>query len=199
MAIDFMVMPLSRYVIGDFITPTMRHAWEQGVPYRIIGPEGPTEYPPDTPFGGPDAPAQRQHALPMVIDDLRKALPSEAAALLWDEGSDGTPCFHRVDPGAYEALLQHASQAAPRASFLGLFKKAPPLPNHLHAGLLLPCELAAPFDMAEPLSVLAGSSPRALEQLRRVEWPAEAQPAAQTMVEAIADSLRLQLPLIVDL
>ena len=32
MAIDFMVMPFSRYVVGDFITPVMRYAWEQGLP-----------------------------------------------------------------------------------------------------------------------------------------------------------------------
>jgi hypothetical protein len=29
MAIDFMVMPMSRYISGDFITPGMRQAWER--------------------------------------------------------------------------------------------------------------------------------------------------------------------------
>jgi hypothetical protein len=33
MAIDFMVMPMSRYISGDFVTAAMRWAWEQGVPY----------------------------------------------------------------------------------------------------------------------------------------------------------------------
>jgi hypothetical protein len=56
-AIDFMVMPLSRYLSGDFITPAMRVAWDQGVPYTIVSPDGTRELPPGLPFGGADAPA----------------------------------------------------------------------------------------------------------------------------------------------
>lgn len=40
MAIDFMVMPLSRYLTGDFITPSMRWSWDSGVPYFVMGPDG---------------------------------------------------------------------------------------------------------------------------------------------------------------
>jgi hypothetical protein len=33
MAIEFLVMPLSRYLAGDFVTPAMRSAWQCGAPY----------------------------------------------------------------------------------------------------------------------------------------------------------------------
>jgi hypothetical protein len=55
MAIDFMVMPLSRYLTGDFITPEMRWSWESGVPYVILGPNGKVEFPKDVPYGGVEA------------------------------------------------------------------------------------------------------------------------------------------------
>jgi len=29
MAIDFVVMPMTPYIAGDFVTPTMRFAWSQ--------------------------------------------------------------------------------------------------------------------------------------------------------------------------
>ncbi|HEY0466374.1 MAG TPA: hypothetical protein VGC79_19325 [Polyangiaceae bacterium] len=47
MAIDFMVMPMSRYITGDFMAPTMCFAWSQGVPYTIVNPDGKRELPPD--------------------------------------------------------------------------------------------------------------------------------------------------------
>ena len=50
MAIDFMVMPMSRYIIGDFVTLTMRFAWSQGLPYTIVSPGGKREVPPGSPF-----------------------------------------------------------------------------------------------------------------------------------------------------
>jgi hypothetical protein len=59
MAIDFMVMPMSRYISGDYITPAMRWAWEQGIPYAVHGPQGKRELPPNIPFGGADAPERR--------------------------------------------------------------------------------------------------------------------------------------------
>ena len=107
-----MVMPFSRYVSGDFITPAMRAAWEAGVPYAILSPEGRTEYPPNMPYGGPDAPARRQEYLPMVLEDLA-ALPDDIAAQAWDEASNAEPCFHRVDPAAYDELLLQASSTPP--------------------------------------------------------------------------------------
>jgi hypothetical protein len=65
MAIDFMVMPMSRYITGDFVTPTMRFAWSQGLPYAIVSPDGKREIPPGSPFGGGDAPERRSQVVEM--------------------------------------------------------------------------------------------------------------------------------------
>lgn len=46
MAIDFMVMPLSRYLVGDYVTPVMRMAWDQGIRYTITTQEGTRTLPP---------------------------------------------------------------------------------------------------------------------------------------------------------
>ena len=36
MAIDFVVVPLSRYLAGDIVTTQMRTAWDSDVPYFIL-------------------------------------------------------------------------------------------------------------------------------------------------------------------
>ena len=159
MAVDFMVMPLSRYISGDFITPQMQFAWSQGIPYAILGPDGRRECPAGVPFGGPDAPARRQQIVAMLLDDLRGLSPA-VAARLWDEGTAVEPRFHRVDPGSYEALLAEAKQigASEVKFFLGLFKRrGSPSPGpgaHVGTTLLLPCEFAVPVMMQSPFQRL---------------------------------------------
>src|ERR1043166_564264 len=94
MAIDFMVMPLSRYLAGDFITPAMALLWERGVPYRMVGPDGMRELPPNQPFGGPGAAEKRRALISEVVEALAPAFGGE---LPWDEASDAEPRFERVD------------------------------------------------------------------------------------------------------
>src|SRR5262245_62031037 len=116
MAIDFMILPLSRYISGDYVTPIMRAAWEQGLSYTIIGPEGRHECPPGRPFGGPDAPERRAAIQGMLHDDL-KTLPPALSGSLWDEQSEVEPRFHRVDPASFDALLTEAQSRKPRTGF----------------------------------------------------------------------------------
>lgn len=68
MAIDFMVMPMSRYITGDYVTPTMRFAWSQGLPYTIVSPDRQREIPHGSPFGGNDAPARRNQVVGMIVE-----------------------------------------------------------------------------------------------------------------------------------
>src|SRR4029079_1472207 len=100
MAIDFMILPLSRYISGDFITPIMEHFWKQGVPYSIFGPDRQRQLPPGVPFGGADAPNRRTEILGMLAEDL-SALPPPIPSQLWDERSNAPLAFHRVDPDSY--------------------------------------------------------------------------------------------------
>jgi hypothetical protein len=194
MAIDFMVMPISRYISGDFITPMMRAAWTQGIPYIIYGPESSRRLPADLPFGGADAPAYRERIVPMVLEDLRALSPS-VARNLWDEGSQAEPRFHRVDPSSYQSLLELLSSWK-EGSWFSLRRR--PKTSHASMTLLLPCELDVPIQMSSPLERTAGSAKRALAELARAKLPKEAASAAETLEQAIADSIELSLPLIVD-
>ena len=181
MAIDFMVLPISRYISGDYITPMMRAAWQQGLAYAIIGPEGRRECPPNEPIGGADAPARRAALQSMLHEDLT-ALPPAVAAHLWDEASAAEPRFHRVDPASYQALLEAAAAQAPHAT----------------ATLFVPCPLEQAFTMSSPFDRVTGSVQAALFELRSLPWPAEADSARTTLTDALNDALALRLPMIVD-
>jgi hypothetical protein len=196
-AIDFMVMPFSRYVSGDFITSAMRAAWEAGVPYTILSPDGRTEYPPDMPYGGLDAPKRRQEYLSLVLDDLGE-LPAPVVQQLWDETSDAEPCFHRVDPGAYDELLKQAASRPPARSLASRLRGRPAPASHLRAGTFLPCTFEAPFDMLAPVTAVAGSVDVALAQLEATTWTGAAETAASVLLDALGDAKRLRLPMVVD-
>lgn len=183
MAIDFMTMPLSRYLSGHFVTPAMVVAWNAGLPYTVVGPNGRREVAENTPFGGASAEANRARFVPMLVDDL-KALPSELAT--WDEASNAEPSFHRVDPKSYEALLKEAMTRGGR--------------DHAHvcASVFLPAPFDAPFAMPVVFERLAGSAPVALGALEASEWSAAAESARGTLIAALRDAVRLRLPMIVD-
>lgn len=192
MAIDFMVMPLSRYLAGDFITPNMRAAWDTGVPYFILGPQGRRDFPMHVPFGGPDAAAQRARFVPMVVEDLTQ-LPLPPGS--WDEASNVEPVFHRVDPRAYGGLLEHlATQPG------SLLDRLPWKAKREHAGasLFLPCDFPRVLAMTSPFERQVASVPRALEVLTSRPWPGEVSSAVVTLLDALRDAERLRVPLIVD-
>ncbi|PCC69286.1 hypothetical protein SAMN02745121_08891 [Nannocystis exedens] len=195
MAIEFMVMPLSRYIAGDFISPAMRIAWDAGLPYSLIGPHGMRQIPQDTPFGGADASARREAILEMLLGDLR-ALP-EIGDASWDESSVAEPAFHRVDPGSYEALLEDAARPKKRGLF-GIFGTGPSAMLHLGTTLLLPCDFAATIEMTSPFVRRVGSTPRALKELSNRPWSARAASAVETLRTALQDAARRGLPMIVD-
>lgn len=198
MAIDFMIMPFSRYLSGDFVTPAMTLAWQQGLPYSLIGPHGVREIPKGTAFGGADAKTNRARFVPMLLEDLRK-LPGTIAANLWDEASTADPSFHRVDPKAYETLLEEVQRRATRPSLLGFLKRRAAGSAHISASVFLPDAFEVPFDMPVIFERVAGSAPIALRELDAGGWSDEASSACLTLSEALRDSVRLRLPMIVDL
>jgi hypothetical protein len=197
MAIDFMVMPLSRYISGDFVTPAMQAAWSLGAAYTLIGPGGQQDIPRDTPFGGHGASDRRIRLTPMLMDDLRK-LPAPVAGSLWDEGSAAEPTFHRVHPPSYEALLEEAQVRQSRPSFLGFLKRRQGGPCHVASTLFLPCTFDSPFSMTSPFDRVTGSVDAALHELEGRGWKEESADARETLRSALDDAARLSLPMIVD-
>lgn len=197
MAIDFMIMPLSRYLSGDFVTPTMTFACQQGLPYSLFGPDGRRDIPKDTPFGGTEASTNRARFVPMILEDLQK-LPAPVRANLWDEASVAAPAFHRVDPKSYETLLEEAKARVTRPSFLGLLKRKTGDSAHIGASVFLPVSFEAPFDMPVVFERVAGSAPVALRELEAGAWSDSASNARDTLLDALRDAVRLRLPMIVD-
>jgi hypothetical protein len=193
MAVDFMVMPLSRYIAGDFVTPVMQYAWQQGVPYFIFGPDGKREFPPDTPFGGPGASEHRLKIQTLLDEDLRQ-LPTEITNALWNERSSAESCFHRVESASYAQLVEFS--ARPKRSLFGLIRK--PTASHLTASLFLPCQFSVAFDMKSPFERRTGSALQALEELKTGHWPQETTNAVETLRVAFTDAIELKLPMIVD-
>lgn len=104
MAIDLFVMPLARYWSGDYITPTMRAAWQLAIPYSVITPSGRIDLPPGQPYGGPEAADQRRA---MVADApaFFASLRAVSAEPPWDESDDGDIGDWRVDPRSFASLL----------------------------------------------------------------------------------------------
>lgn len=189
MAIDLMVMPLSRYWAGDFITPVMQFAWDTGVRYSVFMPEGHRELPPGQPYGGETAPAERQALLATVLPNLFSDLQSLGVALDWDERDDGEIGFHRVDVTSLAALEDEAKGRVERGQAKGV------LPRHLvKATIFLPSPFEDPLRWGD---IVFGSLP-ALEAELGGLWPAAAIAAVSTFRVAIAQAQQKNLPLIVD-
>ncbi len=149
MAIDFFVMPFSRYLSGAFITPTMRLAWSAGVPYTLVGSKS-RQIPSGEPFGGVEAEARRKAflAADMIPGDLAR-YPKFVASALWDEASEVEPSFHRVDPASYGTLLEESrDRMVERTSSAGLFGLASP--DRLASDLLLPARRAGSSRKGDP-------------------------------------------------
>ncbi len=201
MAVDFFVMPISRYLAGDFTTPVMRLAWSLGKPYSLIGVTV-REIPIGEPFGGVTSPQRRQHFLSpgMLLDDLGK-YPSSVRDHLWDEGSAAEPRFHRVDVHSYGALIEENRNAMRTAhsSWSGLRKKADKQRSHLAAQLFLPIDFDEPF-LTEHVfeGWLAGSVSTALHQLSEGKGSQSSEFARETLRQALTDAAELRLPMIVD-
>lgn len=194
MAIDFFVMPFSRYVAGDFITPAMRLGWEAAGRYVIVGPEGTRELVKGEPFGGPDAARRRESILPMILEDLQ-ALP---VPLDWDERSAAEPRFHRVDPTSYGALLEEAEHRRGRPSFLGFLTRTQVTTPHLTATVFLPCAFDETLQMVSPFERVVGSIGVALRELDAGNWSDRTTSARETLKAALEDAQTLGLPMFVD-
>ena len=181
MAIELVVMSLGRFISGDFVSPSMRRCWDQGLPYTWTSDEGPQERRRGTPWGGPAAPRRRQELLGPINDWLHN-LPAPIPAQLWDEDSLEAPRFFRVDTRAFRALQRQARS-----------KRA----LHVGSSLLLPCAFEAPIEMTAPLKRRTGSLAEAEQELTRATWSGDALPAHLTLLAAVRAALTAKLPLLV--
>lgn len=197
MAIDLMIMPLSQYWSGDYITPAMAVCWERGIPYKIVTAEGVSEFPPGTPFGGADAAKQRKQFIPVAIEYIRR-LPFGIGKSPWDEDSATPAAFVRVDPASYGVLLAECeARFSFRPSFFAKLAGKRARRSHVAAGVvLLPVDFDAVFDLDDKA---IGSLYRAREELAGVDWPESVEPSLGLVREAVDTAIELRFPMIVDM
>lgn len=203
MAIELMVMPLSRYVAGDFVTPAMRRAWESGSPYRCQSPEGPRELKPNVPWGGGGARHLRD-SVQAPLDTWLANLPAPLPQQRWDERSDLPPRFHRLDVLSGDEAFSYAAfrsqAAARRPTGRPLFGIDLPEPagrrSHSGAALFLPREFDLPFEMTAPMMKATGSAVLALRELEQGPCPAHARRPRDVLLAALRDAIELSLPLV---
>jgi hypothetical protein len=197
--IDYMVMPLCRYLTHDYITPSMQEAWDAGCEYRVFMPDGERVYPPGVPWGGLDASHRRSQKVGEVETALR-SLPKPLSDQLWDERSKAKPTIRRVKTKSHRALVGEAPKIEVNGSWLGLIQRKRQVDSHLKVRVFLPCDFEAPLEIGAPFKnkQVVGSAVRGLAELDRVEWSGVAKDAARVLKEALDDCVRLKLPMIVD-
>lgn len=192
MAVDLMALPLSRYWAGDYITPAMREAWRAGTPYAIVRPHQPLQQlPPDVPFGGPGACAERSRLLD-VVGDLQGQL-----GITWDDSSNAEPEFFRVDQRSWSEFGRFALKLDQTPGLFARLAGRRPVFAHLaHATIFLPGRLP---DLLAGEGFVMGSLPQAQAELGSTPWPSGAADAASTFRQAAAAARRLRFPLVVDM
>ena len=208
MAIDLLVMPLSRYWSGDYVTSELRAAWARGQDAVIAHVDGSElRLPPGTPIGGPEAGAARKKLIEQVPQWLA-TLPYDIAQLGWDERAEGEvldgfthDCFALFSPFA-SSVLEHKPPIWER--MLGVYGTAAHVVN---ARVFVDRAFEKPFKKGE---TAMGSLPTLEAELDRLEAAlstsrkanAATQEAAALIITAFREGLSraraLSLPLVVD-
>jgi hypothetical protein len=195
MAVDLMVMPLSRYWSGDYVTPAMRFFWKQESPYVVFTPSGTKALPPGQPYGGTDAHVDRERLLERTIPGLFSKLARVTPDSPWDEHTSAEPCFYRPSNAGMAALMDAAVKLTrPKRRRWSRAVATPPYHLAL-AAIHLPMHFPNPLDGAG----LVFGSLFALEVVLTANaWPPAAVDAVESFEAAISDAKRLSLPLVVD-
>lgn len=199
MAVDLLVIPLSRYLAGDFVTPEMRAAWDRGEVARIETVAGETiECPKGTPLGGKEAKVQASKWRE-AMDRYRASLPHGIDAIEWNEDAAGAEVVETVDHNAWGALVTAARKKYERRGGLltKLLSGRPKAASHVVNGVVfVDAAFARPFQKGE---VIFASLPGALVELSDLEGlDALAGAAREAFQKAAVEAREQALPLIVD-
>lgn len=185
MKVELLIMPLSRYWAGEYVTPGMMRAIEERRPdlYR----------PPARRFSKHDsrqpealaaAREERVRLLKRRIPELIRSFPSESVGT-WDEATPEEARFFELERAGFEQVLMDAQDAS--------FDH---MPHLFSASIFLPPRFLRTFQR-EGLSF--GSIPVLHSELDKVRWSAAAEEAAESFRGAAGEAIRLNLPLFVDL
>jgi len=184
MAIEVLIMPLSRYWAGDYVTPGMQRALDPSAPRYKAPARRFSRHDASLP-GGPERAAQeRTQLLEKRIPQLIRNFPYEASSG-WIETSETEPLFFELERAGYEHVLMDGQDAS--------FDH---MPHLLTASIFLPPRFVRTFERE---GLQYGSIPVLTGELRKVSWSRDAEQTAALFAHASTEALRLNLPLFVDL
>lgn len=216
MAVDIMVMPLARYISGNYITPFMEQIWAlQGV-YKVVRPavameDAIEEIPPGVPFGGLQAEARCEAIAGELVQCLKQQ--PELAGGLWDEAAEPA-FFDRVDHGTlWDLRWRAATMVGEKPSLLRriarrlLGRGEVATPATLAAvNIFVPGAFDEPFELEAPskMSVYdCGSLARLMDELAQLAVSVEAGTAEGEVLSRLVAAAEIagerRLPLILDL
>jgi hypothetical protein len=216
MAVDIMVMPLARYISGNYITPFMEQIWAlQGV-YKIVRPavadeDAIEEIPPGVPYGGLAAEARCEAIAAELVQQLKQQ--PELAGALWDEAAEPV-FFDRVDHGTlWDLRWRAATLVDEKPSLLRRIawrllgrRAASSAVAFAAANVFVPGAFDEPFELEAPsdLGVYdCGSLPRLMDELAQLAVSVEAGTAEGEVLSRLVTAAEIarerRLPLILDL
>lgn len=197
-AVELLVMPLSRYWSGDFVSDAMRTAWSLGAPYAAITPEGQVVRHKGETFGGAGSDAVRRDLLKGMQAFFEAVPGADKGGRLWNESSDASIAAGGMTHELYGSLAKFASSALD--STVPWFRRLvgqQGYTSHLaHAMYFLPVQFKGPYERG---GWNIGSLPELRRELQELEAPSSMVDAHQAFVQAAATAAKQRLPLIVDL
>jgi hypothetical protein len=202
MAVDVLVMPLARYLSGNYVTPAMEQAWREHGSYAFGTPSAIEEIPPGVPLGGLHA-AQRAEQFHHVLAEAFQQIPA-AKGYPWGERPSGATYFQRLD---HDLLLELRWQAAVSLEqrpgwFARLWGKRASTSHLASAAVFLPADFAEPFELSSTADwddLECGSLPRLIAELQALDPLPTVEESSRTLLAAALVAWEERLPLILDI
>ncbi|HLL55192.1 MAG TPA: hypothetical protein VK447_16670 [Myxococcaceae bacterium] len=184
MAVELLVMPLSRYWAGDYLPLGMQRALELKAPHQYRPPARRfSRFDLREPEAAERARRERALLLEKRIPDLIQSFPPDAQQG-WNEMSSQSKVFE-LEQAQYEEVLMDAQDAS--------FDH---LPHLISASIFLPPHFVRVFELH---GLQFGSLPLLAGELRKVPWSTRSEAAAGQYLSIVNHAIELKLPLFVDL
>ncbi|MBK9376154.1 MAG: hypothetical protein IPN03_21125 [Holophagales bacterium] len=206
MAPELFIMPLSRYVTGDYVTPAMASAWGRDEVATVVQPGRDLIHRSrGVPLGGETAAIDRRLAREQIEIVLREFTPGLRPEDLWREDSAEPPRFHLVHRSSEIAFRNEMRNALSATTpFRSLLRRLRPRPSHFLSCLVfLPVRLSKPIvlvleaiGVGKPRNVLGGSLFALRAELSASKPSERSTPARSAWLEATDEAIELKLPLI---
>lgn len=191
--VELYIMPLSRFLSGNFASDAMQQAWRMGADYRMPTAAGGGSRPRGVPYGGPDAPRLQDEWLEKT-QRFMLDLPAELGGVHWNESARQSRYHSLTEVGLEELRRQARRRLDKRPTLGGLISRRRYRSHTGHAQVFLPVLFESAFSHEERQY---GSVLTLLKELTQAEWTSPAAACVKVLQAAGREAAELRLPLIV--